>query len=553
MSLGHFVDTYDPTIEDSYQKRIVVDGVPCKLDILDTAGQEEYTALRDQWIRDGDGFILMYSISSRSSLKRVQGFYRQIQRVKESASSSEGNGGVLKEPLPIPIVLVGNKADLMLEREVSIEEGSSVAASLGVAFFEASAKNDHKVEESFFSLVRLLRRQRTSILNNTSESNLSVTTTAYPVTKTIWGTRRISIPPEENSTESGRSRLAASLVSAVKSNDERLVLAYIEAGVDVNCHSGSDGSPLHTSAAAGFVNIVNVLLKKGASVNACGPTGAPPLQLAAAEGNLAVVKLLFHKGASIDQISRLHGTALMAAASRGRADIIRFLIKQGAAVSANGGPYGNALQAASWNGNSNIIRYLLDAGADVRARGDGGCTALQVAAFVGKAKAIQVLLDRGAKIDIDDHHGKYGSALSAATRGGHYKAAALLLDAGARPLDFDISVTTIGQAQHGAYEDSKSSSSSLTPAVDTATTTNIQDKPETGTGSLSTEHGSVGMPRTHSSPILPLRPSQTNKHTHSLSQQNIPISPGYSEFRSRPAISAKGFSTIHDSPDAAVE
>ncbi|KAI9899276.1 hypothetical protein N3K66_005737 [Trichothecium roseum] len=272
MSLGQFVDTYDPTIEDSYQKRIVVDGVPCKLDILDTAGQEEYTALRYQWIRDGDAFILMYSISSRSSLKRVRGLYRQIQRVKESAGSSKGSHGVPWEPLPIPIVLVGNKADLILGREVSIEEGSSVATSLGVDFLEASAKEFHNVEESFFNLIRLLRHQRSSTLSDTSGTSPSGTTTTYPVSKTIWGTQRISMPPEENSTVSGRSRLATSLVSAVKSNDERLVLAYIEAGVDVNCHSGSDGSPLHASAAAGFVNIVNILLKNGASVNTCGPT-----------------------------------------------------------------------------------------------------------------------------------------------------------------------------------------------------------------------------------------------------------------------------------------
>lgn len=43
--------TYDPTIEDCYRKQWVVDDQPCLLEVLDTAGQEEYTALRDQWIR----------------------------------------------------------------------------------------------------------------------------------------------------------------------------------------------------------------------------------------------------------------------------------------------------------------------------------------------------------------------------------------------------------------------------------------------------------------------------------------------------------------------
>jgi hypothetical protein len=83
--LNHFVETYDPTIEDSYRKQVQIDGQSCMLEVLDTAGQEEYIALRDQWIRDGEGFVLVYSISSRSSFARIQRFHSQIQRVKETA------------------------------------------------------------------------------------------------------------------------------------------------------------------------------------------------------------------------------------------------------------------------------------------------------------------------------------------------------------------------------------------------------------------------------------------------------------------------------------
>jgi GTPase KRas protein len=50
-TMASFVETYDPTIEDCYRKQWSVDGQPCLLEVLDTAGQEEYTALRDQWIR----------------------------------------------------------------------------------------------------------------------------------------------------------------------------------------------------------------------------------------------------------------------------------------------------------------------------------------------------------------------------------------------------------------------------------------------------------------------------------------------------------------------
>lgn len=45
---NHFIDEYDPTIEDSYRKQVTIDEETCLLDILDTAGQEEYSAMRDQ-------------------------------------------------------------------------------------------------------------------------------------------------------------------------------------------------------------------------------------------------------------------------------------------------------------------------------------------------------------------------------------------------------------------------------------------------------------------------------------------------------------------------
>lgn len=140
------------------------------LEVLDTAGQEEYTALRDQWIRDGEGFILVYSISSRSSFTRIQKFHHQIQRVKESAAAGSPTypGSPLSQTMgnqgygPAPIMLVGNKCDRVTEREVSTQEGQALAKSLGCEFVEASAKNCVNVEKAFYDVVRQLRRQRAS-------------------------------------------------------------------------------------------------------------------------------------------------------------------------------------------------------------------------------------------------------------------------------------------------------------------------------------------------------------------------------------------------------
>ena len=140
------------------------------LEVLDTAGQEEYTALRDQWIRDGEGFILVYSITSRASFTRIRKFHSQIQRVKESSSASSPTAGTyMSAPMsptlfnsgqPAPVMLVGNKSDRVTEREVSTQEGSALAKDMGCQFVEASAKNCINVEKAFYDVVRSLRNQR---------------------------------------------------------------------------------------------------------------------------------------------------------------------------------------------------------------------------------------------------------------------------------------------------------------------------------------------------------------------------------------------------------
>ncbi|KAL9098745.1 MAG: hypothetical protein Q9163_005650, partial [Psora crenata] len=172
LCLNHFVETYDPTIEDSYRKQVVIDSQSCMLEVLDTAGQEEYTALRDQWIRDGEGFILVYSITSRASFTRIRKFHSQIQRVKDSSSASSPATGVsyLSSPLPptmsfpsqggAPVMLVGNKSDRVTDREVSTQEGSALAKEMGCQFVEASAKSCINVEKAFYDVVRSLRSQR---------------------------------------------------------------------------------------------------------------------------------------------------------------------------------------------------------------------------------------------------------------------------------------------------------------------------------------------------------------------------------------------------------
>ena len=74
---NYFINEYDPTIEDSYRKQVCIDGETCMLDILDTAGQDEYSAMRDQYMRTGQGFLLIYAITSRGSFDETKSFYNR--------------------------------------------------------------------------------------------------------------------------------------------------------------------------------------------------------------------------------------------------------------------------------------------------------------------------------------------------------------------------------------------------------------------------------------------------------------------------------------------
>jgi len=143
---NHFVEMYDPTIEDSYRKQMVIDGDASLLEILDTAGQEELTAMRDQWIRGAEGYILVYSVTSRTSLEQINSFRQQIIRVQDSDD--------------VPMIIVGNKCDLVQSREVSTDEGKELARSFGAEFIEASAKTRTNIEQIFISVVRRVRQKQ---------------------------------------------------------------------------------------------------------------------------------------------------------------------------------------------------------------------------------------------------------------------------------------------------------------------------------------------------------------------------------------------------------
>jgi len=152
-----FVDEYDPTLEDSYRKQTGVDGEEFILDIYDTAGQEDFSAVRDQYMRTGDGFLCVYSITYAQSFQDVSKLHAHILRVKDVDY--------------VPFVLVGNKCDLTEFREVPKADGEALSKRLGCSFMETSAKERINVEQSFHELVRLVRKHKVNASPGSSSTS----------------------------------------------------------------------------------------------------------------------------------------------------------------------------------------------------------------------------------------------------------------------------------------------------------------------------------------------------------------------------------------------
>ena len=135
-----FVEEYEPTNADSYCKNVVLDGNEAQIEILDTAGQEDYAAISDNCIRNGEGFMCVFSVTSFSQFLACKDFRNQIIRTKNSEA--------------IPFILVGNKCDLTDCREVSQGQAENLANNWKVPYIETSAKTNVNVDKVFFDLLR---------------------------------------------------------------------------------------------------------------------------------------------------------------------------------------------------------------------------------------------------------------------------------------------------------------------------------------------------------------------------------------------------------------
>ncbi|XP_013399852.1 circularly permutated Ras protein 1-like [Lingula anatina] len=118
-------------------------GKTCFLDILDTAGQEEYSSMRELYVRSGQCFVIVYDVCDQYSFQEALAMYTWLQRVR----------CLMGDESKPAAILVGNKIDLIGQREVSTAEGEKAAKERDILFRETSAKTGENVSNAFEELV----------------------------------------------------------------------------------------------------------------------------------------------------------------------------------------------------------------------------------------------------------------------------------------------------------------------------------------------------------------------------------------------------------------
>ncbi|KAN0009322.1 hypothetical protein ACTFIU_006602 [Dictyostelium citrinum] len=156
-----FSTQYTPTLEDFYNYELKIDEEFHSLDIIDTAGQEEFCDLKNNYILNGNAFIIVYSICCKGSFKEVKNIRDNIINLKDCQN--------------IPIIIVGNKIDIDdNERKVSTLEGKELAKQLNCMFIETSAKQNLNISKVFITLVKDWNEKQQNIKKFSKKSSYSI-------------------------------------------------------------------------------------------------------------------------------------------------------------------------------------------------------------------------------------------------------------------------------------------------------------------------------------------------------------------------------------------
>lgn len=146
---NRFVESYDPTVEDLYRKEIdMQSGGKAMLEIIDTAGTEQFTSMVEMYIRNCQGFILVYDVTKKTSFEGMTGIKDLVFKTTKTTAKN-----------PPPMIVVGNKTDDP-DREVLFAQGHGRAKEWGATFIESSAKTRANVDEIFLGISKTLENKQ---------------------------------------------------------------------------------------------------------------------------------------------------------------------------------------------------------------------------------------------------------------------------------------------------------------------------------------------------------------------------------------------------------
>ena len=134
-----------------YSKIITQNNKNIKIQIWDTAGQERFKSITKSYYKGAKGAIIVYDITRRATFENVQEWFKDTKTMGDNTH--------------LVLMLVGNKCDLVNERQVSTEEGKKEAEMNGMAFMETSALDGTNITEAFELMAKLITEKQMSIGN----------------------------------------------------------------------------------------------------------------------------------------------------------------------------------------------------------------------------------------------------------------------------------------------------------------------------------------------------------------------------------------------------
>ncbi|XP_018616849.1 ras-related and estrogen-regulated growth inhibitor-like protein [Scleropages formosus] len=178
-----FIGEYASNTNSLYRKRLSIDGRQLNLEVFDPCSQNvESRCILEEPMEWADGFVVVYDISDRLSFLNAKSILCQIKEARMESCKGEAD---------VPVCLVGNKQDLCHARQVSKEEGRSLALEHKCPFQEVSAAEDHQEISGLF--IKLIRSVMEHLKHRADRRRYSGSKSMAKLINNVFGKRRKSV------------------------------------------------------------------------------------------------------------------------------------------------------------------------------------------------------------------------------------------------------------------------------------------------------------------------------------------------------------------------